>query len=256
MQNKKRQNIKTKKLQQKQIRYNTRKHYTQFGGNYNTKFLTSIKVIANQIQPNFNNDEFYSKFDFNQLVIKNHKFDIYTIYRERQYLELRPYNGEKVLIIACGNRRLDNGNLDIINNNSHPKEEQIDFNLYHSHDNAYTIDMSLTANPSIVSTWEEKTFTTIPDNSFDFILFEGGARPHSNPDEIERLLNKNNYSMCICDGEIQKYGDIPLPQMVVYSYYHYGIYYKVNNLEDLDTIKQIFDDKNASNQSGTLETNA
>lgn len=55
------------------------------------------------ISPNIN---------LNRLIIYNDLYTINKIYNEYNYLVLRPYNGEKILLIACGNNRIDNGNLD------------------------------------------------------------------------------------------------------------------------------------------------
>ena len=68
-------------------------------------------------------------------------------------------------------------------------------NKYHNHTDVFTIDISLVANPSIVSNFNaESHYKTIPDNSFDIIIFEGSGEPSENSNEIKRLLNKNNLS--------------------------------------------------------------
>jgi hypothetical protein len=73
--------------------------------------------------------------------------------------------------------------------------------------------MTLVANPSIVAEFNGHIiFETIPDNSFDIIIFEGGGDPNDNPLEIKRLLNKNNLSFCICNSVIDG-------KMIIYSYW-------------------------------------
>ncbi len=216
----KKNTIKSKRniFKRKQINNRTRK-YKQKGGKYNEQMISTIVQLSQQINNEFNLPEYISQFDLNQLKIDNSLKYIERIYNEDHYLVLRKYNGEKKLMIACGNYRLDNRNLD-------PCDEtngcnQILENKYHSHRDYYTIDASLVANPSIVSDFNNSSivFKTIPSNSFDLIVFEGGADPSSNPNEIKRLLNSNTNSFCISLNE-SKY--------VVYSYWFEGKY-KVNN---------------------------
>ena len=144
------------------------------------------------------------------LVIKNDLLYIKDIYNKYNYIELRKYNGEKTLIIGCGNTRLDNRNIEIckIKNECN----RIDENKYHSHENCYTIDATVVANPSIIGTFDEQTiFKTIPDHSFNYIIFEGGGDPSSNDIEIKRLLKQDELSYCINNE-------------VIYSYYKEGNY--------------------------------
>lgn len=134
-------------------------------------------------------------FNFNDIDIEN-TFDVINEeYTNNGYLYLRPYRGEKILIIACGNHRLDCSNY--INLNTEDCD-LLDYNIFHNHREAYTIDKDLVANPSIVAYFDNDLYLEkIPDNSFNFIIFEGGGRPQDNPDEVKRLLNKNTISMCI-----------------------------------------------------------
>ena len=139
------------------------------------------------------NDE--NCFNFNDIDIEN-KFDvIHEEYATNWYLYLRPYRGEKTLISACGNHRLDCSNY--INLNTEDCD-LLDYNILHNHREAYTLDKDLVANPSIVAYFNNDLYLgKIPDNSFNFIIFEGGGDPTNNPAEIKRLLNQNSLSMCI-----------------------------------------------------------
>jgi hypothetical protein len=137
-------------------------------------------------------------FNFNDINIENTPEEIEEEYKKNGYLYLRPYRGEKTLIIGCGNNRLDcsgvlNRNIEMCDLN--------DSNLYHNHRDAYTLDFTLVANPSIVANFNgDLRLSKIPDNSFSYILFEGGGNPADNPAEIQRLLNKYTTSFCIgCD---------------------------------------------------------
>ena len=137
-----------------------------------------------------------SCFNFNDLHIENTLNEIKEEYIKNEYLYLRPYRGEKTFIIGCGNNRLDCSN--IINRNSHDCD-LLYSNIYHNHKDAYTLDITIVANPSIVADFNENLrLLKIPDNSFNFIIFEGGGNPKDNPMEIQRLLNKYTTSMCIC----------------------------------------------------------
>ena len=153
-------------------------------------------------------------FNFNDIHIENTLDEIRSEYVRNNYLYLRPYRGEKIFIIACGNNRFDCSNF---TNKNSVDCELLQYNMYHNHRDAYTLDITLVANPSIVANFNaDLRLEKIPDNSFNFIIFEGGGNPEDNPHEIERLLNRFNTSMCIgmMDGTYY-----------VYSSWSNGIYY-------------------------------
>ena len=197
------------------------------GGKYDPYILTyivdcskKINNINNQIKWDFEGGEFPSSL----LDINNDKTYIEQICNKHKYLELRKYNGEKTLVIACGNRRIDNSNIGLFeqqDNYSNGKRDRISMNRYHSHRNAYTIDPALVANSSLIANFNDTSnfSESIPDNSFDYIIFEGGGVPHTNDSEIQRMLNKNNQSFCICNGTLEN----PF-EYIVYSYYDFGNY--------------------------------
>jgi hypothetical protein len=203
---------------EKYLKY--KKKYLEYkhliGGNtYTSNIITYLKEKSNDIYNDFNNDEIFESFNLNELFITHDLKTIKDIYESNRYLQIRKYNNEKKLIIACGNRRLDNSNLDPCD---YSQCNLINKNIHHSHAEAFTIDMSLVANPSIIAEFKKDIiFRTIPDNSFDIIIFEGGGEPSDNPDEIKRLLNKNNMSFCIYNNEKGKY--------IIYSYWSKGTYY-------------------------------
>lgn len=213
MSNKRNKNKSKKNLAHRKL--NKTKKNKQTGGKYSDKIISKIVEMAETINPEINTSELMAPFDLHQLKIDNKLSYITTIYKENNYLALRKYNGEKKLIIACGNYRLDNRNLDPCVS-EHDCDQTFE-NKYHSHKDCYTIDMSLLANPSIVSDFNNPNivFKTIPSNSFDLIFFEGGAEPNTNPKEIKRLLNSNTNSFCL-GMEEGKY--------FVYSNWSEGIY--------------------------------
>ena len=135
-----------------------------------------------------------SCFNFNDINIETPLDEIIHEYRKRGYLYLRPYRGEQTLIIGCGNNRLDCSNIHNRNDAACDLEKS---NLEHNHRDAYTLDLALVANPSIVAFFKnDLVLSKIPDGSFRRILFEGGGDPRDNPKEIQRLLNKQS-SECI-----------------------------------------------------------
>lgn len=158
-------------------------------------------------------------FNLNELVITHDLKTIKNIYDEHNYIQLRKYNNEKKLIIGCGNRRLDNRNMDPCTSTNDCN--LIHENIHHAHTEAFTIDSVIMANSSIIGTFDKDSkFLTLRDNSFDIIIFEGGGNPTDNPNEVKRLLNKNNLSFCIANSPTNG-------SYIIYSYWNDGIY--VNN---------------------------
>ena len=194
----------------------------QYGGEYNTDMISYLRKISNIILGIEQLIELQNRFDLNNLFITNNLTYIQDIYTKYNYLELRKYNGEKKLIIGCGNKRLDNCNLDFCPSDpskKFTKEHQENVNLYHSHLDAYTIDACIVANPSIVCGFNDATMLpTIPDNSFDIIIFEGGGDGPYNP-EIKRLLNCNKLSFCCLTSNPPN----------LFSYWYEGKYYENKN---------------------------
>lgn len=194
------------------------------GGEYLEKNDDVIKFILNNvstIDEYYNSDEIIGKFTpgelFYGLNITMKLEDMEKIYTENKYIQLRPYQGEKILTIGCGNRRLETANAEPYLNNKTQIDDKRNYDRYHSHHNEFTIDMTLVANPSIVCNFNsDSKFTTIPDNSFNLIYFEGSCDPEINRNEIKRLLNNKSTSFCIGMNN-GKY--------CVYSYYSDGEYY-------------------------------
>jgi hypothetical protein len=207
-----------KELEEKYLKYKNK--YTKPVYDIYGKEL--IEYIKSKDKDIFYSEIFYvEKINYiESLVIKNNLSYIKDIFDQYKYIELRKYNGEKTLIIGCGNRRLDNCNIDICNKPN--KCDRIQHNNYHSHDNCYTIDASTVANPSIIGKFDKDIiFKTIPDHSFNYIIFEGGGIPSSNNNEIKRLLKDDELSYCIDNDNI-------------YSYYKNGEYIIVKNNDQMN----------------------
>ena len=202
------------------IRKSRKKTNIQLGKGYLNELKNFIIESAIDIETKFNSspltvfapdcDLLTDKhcFNFNDIHIENTFDEIMSEYIRNKYLYLRPYRGEKIFIIACGNNRFDCSNF--INKNI-VQCELLDYNIYHNHRDAYTLDFSLVANFNADLRLEK-----IPDNSFNFIFFEGGGNPENNPNEIQRLLNRNTTSMCIGMMEGSYY---------VYSFWSDGEYF-------------------------------
>ena len=186
----------------------------QSGKGYTSELKTFIIMSALEIGADSEYVEFTPScdlhndehcFNFNDIDIENTLDVITEEYENNGYLYLRPYRGEKIFIVACGNHRLDCSNFTNLNTDDC---DLLDYNILHNHRDAYTLDKELVANPSVVANFNTDLYLEkIPDNSFNFIIFEGGGRPADNPYEIQRLLNRNTISMCIGmeDGDYYVY---------------------------------------------------
>lgn len=177
----------------KYLKYKMKYLYLLKGG-YDFDLIEYIKSKSMEINDYFNSNEVVSEHDLQKLSIKNNLEDIKHVYESNKYIQLRQYNNEKKLIIGCGNGRLDCGNLEPC----HSESYKVNYDKYHIHEDAFTIDLTLIANPSIISEFNQlSSYLTLPDNSFDLIIFEGGGDPKDNPKEIKRLLNNKTNSFCI-----------------------------------------------------------
>ena len=181
---------------------------------HSVDLLERVKTISSAIKYEYNSDDTFRRFDLQTLTIDNSLEIINQIYDSHKYLQLRNYNNEKILIIGCGNNRLDNCNLDPIS-----ESDKADM-AYHVHKGAFTIDAALVANASIVSFFSETiTYPTINDHLFDIIYFENGPPQGHNLLEIERLLSKTNTSFCICSNNDG--------YETIYSTYKNGLYNEI-----------------------------
>ena len=177
---------------------------------YIYKMSKKIHIFNDFLSDAYEHDKYpFVKRDLEKLDITNDLTTIKKIYNFNHYLELRKYNHEKKLIIGCGNLNgMSDGYLRKCTKETHDLVLK-----YHSHKDAFTIDLTSLVNPSIIGEFGRLTkFPTIPDNSFDIIIFEGGGDPRDNPEEIKRLLNKNSLSFCL---EMTNY---------IYSYWREGKY--------------------------------
>ena len=201
------------------------------GGKYNKSddiIINYIREKALKISQEFNSKKLINTYKpdsiFYGLNISMHFTDIQTIYDKYNYIQLRPYQGEIVLVFGCGNRRIDTANIEETLHDFKSINEKRNYDIYHSHYNEFTIDITITANPSIIANVNDKsTFPTIPDHSFKLIYFEGGASNKINVNEIKRLLNNKTCSFCIVMNEGIYY---------TYSYYLEGKFFIKNDTGD------------------------
>jgi hypothetical protein len=177
----------------KYLKYKMKYLYLLKGG-YDFDLIEYIKSKSIEINDYYNSHIFVDEHDLEKLNININLEEIKHIYESNKYIQLRRYNNEKILIIGCGNGRLDCGNLEPCYSESY----KVNYDKYHMHEDAFTIDLTLVANPSIVSEFNQlSNYSTLPDHTFDFIIFERGGDPKDNPEEIKRLLNNNKNSYCI-----------------------------------------------------------
>ena len=153
-------------------------------------------------------------FDFNQLYIINSPRRIQELFQRYGAVELRPYSGEKVLVIGCGNRRLsDDGQVSFWGNSKKQnvtkligrkyKEtnfirestdiDRIDFNeqsynRLHHHMGEYTVDIDASANPSVLIDLSQNKLGWIPDGSFAHFYMEGGPELLDDEHFIEEII--------------------------------------------------------------------
>ncbi len=187
---------------------NKSESYNLSGGVYlkeNDEVLKYLKETSKLIYE-LNSDEYFNEYQpidiFYGLNISLKLEEIQKIFNENKYLQIRPYAGEKILTIGCGNRRIDSGNVSPYLDSKSDIEFKRKFDLTHSHNNEFTIDATLVANPSIIGVFDDESkFLTIPDHSFNLIYFEGSGYPENNIDEIKRLLNNKTTSFCIAMDE-------------------------------------------------------
>ena len=99
---------------------------------------------------------------------------------ENKHIVLRPYNGEKILVIGCGKQlmyRNDNGSY-------------CKYPCCHS-DEEYTIDPDICCNASIVGFFGDNKMVSLPNHVFDVIVMEGVLISTSLAfQEIKRLASK------------------------------------------------------------------
>lgn len=92
---------------------------------------------------------------FKKLKIESSKDEMESVYEKFKVIQLRPYNNEKHLVIACGNRPLYH---------NHKECEHLD---------CYTIDISPRQNPSLIARFGYDDIRSLfKESSFETILIE------------------------------------------------------------------------------------
>jgi hypothetical protein len=238
------------------------------GGNYPLSFVTRLNELYSLFLKKFNEnyivkpircetmedgpqcfsfseDEInYDKsFNINNLQIENTMNDINIKFIKYKIIELRPYKGEKELVLSCGNFRLDDSG-------GHPferydeKYENTDRpskNIYysnHNHYGCYTIDMNLATNASTVGIFGKQNFPNLPNNSFKIIYNEGGnvGMIESNQllnTEILRLLEPDGFFITYGEGNALYYQK--KDKLIESNEINFNDYKKVNNIRTIIT---------------------
>ena len=88
----------------------------------------------------------------------------YTIVR-------KPYKGQDIFLIGCGHKPATNcgGYL------HETQEDECEYHIKHSHDEAYTIDANIVAHPDMVGNVETATYQHIPNESIEQVIIEGAS---------------------------------------------------------------------------------
>jgi hypothetical protein len=119
------------------------------------------------------------EFDINSIYILNSTPAIVKKFQEWGLIEFRPYKGEEILIIGCGNSPLADcggypfhfwGNGQTFSEN---ERDRIEYQSLHEHKGCYTINPAPAYNPSVVGMFSYQTFPNIPDGKFEKIVIEG-----------------------------------------------------------------------------------
>lgn len=109
--------------------------------------------------------------------------------RYRKLLEeatmVREYNGEKKLIIGCGNGP-ESWCPCCVPEDFDPER----YRKKHLHSDAYTIDTNPDMNPSAIGNIVTQTFEFIPDGAFDEIIFEGLCIYYREVKQIMKVLKR------------------------------------------------------------------
>ena len=120
--------------------------------------------VPGHLQFSFNSWSDISNLEFNPdgLDITNPIDTIEQQFNEYGVIILRPYKGEKKLVIGCGNKPLANcGGYPFAT-----EKEELDYHTDHHHEECYTINPEPAYNPSVVGFFSINEFGNIPDYAF------------------------------------------------------------------------------------------
>lgn len=94
--------------------------------------------------------------------------EVKEAYRRYECVPLRPYRGERTLVVGCGNHPVANGSWDLVRLGSEYREE-------HHHLGAYTVNPDLGMNPSVVMAFgkDPRAHLYLPPGAFDLVHLEG-----------------------------------------------------------------------------------
>lgn len=103
------------------------------------------------------------------LDIRNTKRNMLHFFDKYRIVPLREYQGEKTLVIGCGNSPLvDSGGYFF-----ETVQEKVIYQKQHAHKGCYTICSDPCYNPSVVGFFSSNYFKNIPDGAFYKIVIEG-----------------------------------------------------------------------------------
>ena len=143
---------------------------------------------------NNNYEMLYRKYKNKYLKLSNKiKGGAFSVDMEvdKTYQIKRPYNGETILILGCGN------GPDIIDE---------EYKNEHLHQGAYTIDVEEQMNPSCLTDMSNGTFCEIPDNSIEQIICEGFTIDILSSGKFISEINRIKKEGGICDCQFKNVG--------------------------------------------------
>ncbi len=114
------------------------------------------------------------KFEFTKYHLLDIKMDMKSIestFEKHKVIQLRPYNGEKYLVIGCGNTPISYGEIDLdaLDMPAH----FIDYRKDHQHTGCYTINPDIRWNPSMVVAYGHVDLTPLfKEGQFEAIYAE------------------------------------------------------------------------------------
>jgi len=136
---------------------------------------------------------------------------------DKRYTIKRPYNGETILILGCGNSPL-------IFDKATVKK--------HLHKDMYTIDINEQMNPSCLTNMSHGTFCEIPDKSIEEIICEGFTMDILHSSNFIKEINRIKKPDGICTCDFKNVGTFRNYQGEWDNIYNNPPYIKFNQVSD------------------------
>lgn len=137
------------------------------------------------------NEKTYESFQtrgYHNLRVESTLEEVEQLHKTHNCLVVRPWKGEKLLIVGCGNEPADS-----TRGGGDDDECRRYLLAHHQHPEAYTISPdAFNYNPSTIGYYGTHEFPHLPDEAFEEICFEGVYftidDPHSHPKHLLALI--------------------------------------------------------------------